>query len=141
MTDETTTQETSSTAAATQAPASKGVTLAMKVAERIAGSGTQVENAVVAVLANKEIERRTNLVVSTMAELDKLDKEHKKMKPDQVFYKEDKSVLSEGFSKAVIESREKNRVRFNKISKALDKALNTNDFGDLNNVNSGGATE
>lgn len=118
---------------------SKHRTLSSRVAEAIAKSGSHIEDRIVENLTEKEVERRTQACLKAIAEIDSLDREFAKMKPDHTVYAEDgKQIVQQGFSKALIETREKNRAKVSKLQKALDKALESNDFGDLFNASKNG---
>ena len=105
-----------------------------KVAERIAGSNEKIQESVVEHLASKELERRTNAVIKVFAELAALEKEVSKIKPDLPQYDSNGDLVVENWSKAKLDERNKKIDKKNKLTAALDKALDKNDFSDLLNV-------
>ena len=105
-----------------------------KVAERIAGSNEKIQESVVEHLASKELERRTNAVIKVFAELAALEKEVSKIKPDLAQYDSNGDLVVENWSKAKLDERNKKIDKKNKLTAALDKALDKNDFSDLLNV-------
>ena len=105
-----------------------------KVAERIAGSNEKIQESVVEHLAGKEIERRTNAVIKVFSELAALEKEVSKIKPDLSQYDSNGDLVVENWSKSKLDERNKKIDKRNKLTAALDKALDKNDFSDLLNV-------
>jgi hypothetical protein len=114
-----------------------------KVAQVISGSNEKVQEAVIEILAGKEITRRTDAVVSAIAELNKMESELKKIKPDVVSYDENEVEVSANWTKGKLEEKKKLTGKIEKLTKALDKALGTGDYCDLLNYSkqSNNATE
>lgn len=111
------------------------MTILTQVAEKVAGSGTSVRDAVVNELANREIARRTNAVVKGFDLLAEAQKELNKIKPDQVSFNGDGTKAQELWSKAKLEEKKKAEAKIAKITAALDKATaDTPDYSGLFNL-------
>jgi len=69
-----------------------------------------------------------------MDKLSDLEKQLKKLTPDQANYDEQGNKVTEYFSKARIEERDKITGKINKSTKALTNALEKKDFSDVFNL-------
>ena len=97
-------------------------TLKETVAEKIAGLGPVVHEAVAAALADQVKEKRVKAVLTALNLKEEKEKELKKIKPEQTFDGEGK-VVSEFYTKPNFESRKKVVEALAKIEKALNEAL------------------
>jgi hypothetical protein len=97
-------------------------TLKETVAEKIAGLGPVVHEAVATALADQVKEKRVKAVLTALNLKEEKEKELKKIKPTQTFDAEGK-VASETFSKADNDNRKKTQEALTKIEKALNEAL------------------
>ncbi len=105
-----------------------------KVAEKLAAISPAVSEKVIDHLVTKELNRRSEAVIGALADLDKMSNELKKLKPDVVAYAEDGSVASSNWSKPKLDEKNKATQKIAKLTAAVDKALNSNDYGDLFNI-------
>lgn len=99
------------------------------IKDEISQAGPTVASIVAKELAAVEIDRRKNIIISGMAQLDKLEKEFRKHKPDNISYtiaEGSKPVESATWSKAGLEAFEKDKAKIEKLSKAIDSALENN---------------
>lgn len=101
------------------------------VAAKLANSGDQVAVNVINHLADIEIGRREKLVLSALTKLDSLDKEAKKIRPDQRSLDSDGKVISETYSAAKFDEVKRSRDLLERWTVALDKALNSCDYTKL----------
>lgn len=97
-------------------------TLKETVAEKIAGLGPVVNEAVATALADQVKEKRVKAVLTALNLKEEKEKELKKIKPEQTFDGEGK-VASEFYTKANNELRKKTTESLTKIEKALNEAL------------------
>ena len=97
-------------------------TLKETVAEKIAGLGPVVHEAVATALADQVKEKRVKAVLTALNLKEETEKELKKIKPEQTFDGDGK-VVSEFYTKANFESRKKVTEKLAKIEKALNEAL------------------
>jgi len=105
------------------------------VAKRIHHSGDHIKNAVVEHLAGEVIERRVAQVVQGFVELEKVEKELRKIKPDVVTFSEDGTASAPVYSKVAFENRKKHLERQGKLEKALEKALGEHqEYSDLSSL-------
>ena len=105
------------------------------VARRISNSGADIKNAVVEELAAQVIDKRVSQVVQAFAELDKVEKELRKLNPDVIHYDKDGAPHAPAYSKAVFESRKKVLERQARLEKALEKALgDAQDYNELSSL-------
>jgi hypothetical protein len=109
-------------------------TLTEKVAEQIGACGPQVAERVIAHLVEQEVNRRSEAVIKALSVMDRLSREGRKIVPDLVAYDENGAVLSKNWSKAKLEERKANATKVEKLQKAIDKALEQDDFADLYNA-------
>lgn len=110
----------------------------VKVAETIANIAPKVEDKVVDALVDRELKRRSDALVSAMDKLDKMEKELSKIKADQISFDEDGKVVSQTFSKAKKEEKDKLSQKVQKATNAINKALEKGDFGDVYNIDKAG---
>jgi hypothetical protein len=97
-------------------------TLKETVAEKIAGLGPVVQEAVATALADQVKEKRVKAVLTALNLKEEKEKELKKIKPEQTFDGEGK-VASEFYTKANNDLRKKTTEALTKIEKALNEAL------------------
>ena len=97
-------------------------TLKETVAEKIAGLGPVVHEAVASALADQVKEKRVKAVLTALSLKEETEKELKKIKPEQTFDGDGK-VVSEFYTKTNFESRKKTTEKLAKIEKALNEAL------------------
>lgn len=97
-------------------------TLKETVAEKIAGLGPVVHEAVATALADQVKEKRVKAVLTALNLKEETEKELKKIKPEQTFDGDGK-VVSEFYTKANFETRKKTTEKLAKIEKALNEAL------------------
>jgi hypothetical protein len=97
-------------------------TLKENVAEKIAGLGPVVQEAVASALADQVKEKRVKAVLTGLNLKEEKERELKKIKPEQTFDGEGK-VVSEFYTKPNFESRKKVVEAIAKIEKALNEAL------------------
>lgn len=110
-------------------------TIHEKVAERLSDISPAVTDKVVDLLVDKEVNKRVDNITQGLAKLDDLEKERRKhSKPDVQTYKEDLSPADPQFSKERVDAIQKLNQKIEKLTKALDKAIDAGDFGDLNNL-------
>jgi len=118
-------------------------TLKETVAEKVAGLGPVVHEAVASALADQVKEKRVKAVLTGLNLKEEKEKELKKIKPEQTFDGEGK-VASEFYTKANNDTRKKTTEKITKIEAALAAALGeTPNFEKLFAVaqNKGGAPE
>jgi hypothetical protein len=110
-------------------------TIQEKVAQGIANLGPQVESTVVDMLVDKELQRRTPPIVQGLDKLGELDGELKKAdKPDDRTFNKDGSVKDESYSSKKIEEIKKIKERIQKLTNAINKALDNGDLKELNQL-------
>src|SRR5271157_3653888 len=97
-------------------------TLKETVAEKIAGLGPVVHEAVATALADQVKEKRVKAVLTALNLKEEKEKEIKKIKPEQTFDGEGK-VASEFYTKANNDTRKKTTEKITKIEAALAAAL------------------
>ena len=104
------------------------------VTAKIADSGEAVASRVVDFLAEATIAKRVNQVVSAYTEIDNLTRDFRRAKPDLVAFDGAGLQISANYSKQALDARNKIAARMEKVTKALDLALEKNDFSGLNNL-------
>ena len=81
-----------------------------------------IADLVVAKLAEETIQKRVALVCSVMTELDNLEKELRKLKPDVKTFSED-GIEDAKYSKDAFEKKKKTTERHDRLKKLLEAAL------------------
>lgn len=114
------------------------VDIRQAVTDKLNNSGESVKSRVIDSLVESTLKKRVQQITDAMSELDKLEKDMRRLKPDIVAYNEDSSIASQAFSKKVLDERKKISDRTEKLKRAIDKALDKNDYSDLNKVSGGG---
>lgn len=96
------------------------------IATTIAESGAAVKEAVVAFYADKEKQRRVDLIVRGINKLAELEGALKKIdRPDKVLYKKDRTIDSESYSKEALDAIDKATKNAEKVGNALTAAIDT----------------
>lgn len=112
-------------------------TVYTKVAEQIKELGPTVEAKIIATMVEREEKKRADAWVIVHDALRKLENEFKRIKPDLVAYDESGKEISASYSKAKFEERKKAGEKIEKCKKALNKALEQKDFGDVYQLSAG----
>lgn len=111
-------------------------TIGQKVAETISQAGPAVLAKVIDRLAAIEIDKRVSALENAVNAAVTTKRELQKIKPDNVQYDITGKAVVETYTKAKIEEKQKLEQKLAKIEKAVDKAINKGDFGDLFNLKS-----
>jgi hypothetical protein len=99
------------------------VSLTDKVAERVASASAFAADRAVDILAEQVVSKRVDQLVASMSELDRLEREFKRLGPDVVSYDVDGTAIAANYSKGRLDERTKNRKRAKRVSDAIDAAL------------------
>ena len=121
-----------------QIPAFVALTDAVKTSIQTCQANGDVRTRVIGHLTEKELQRRTELVVKGMEARKAQEKEIAKIKPDAVFYDGDGKKSIEQFSKQAADNLKKANEKLAKIDRALARALDEANYDDLANVTSSG---
>jgi len=107
-------------------PSDQAKTLKDMVAESIAASGPEVRQMVMKHLVDDELKKRTDLVLKGLAKKDELEKELRKIKPDNKtagFDHTGKQVVEPVFTEEQVKTLKQLREQLTKVENALEKAL------------------
>lgn len=103
-----------------------------EVASILANNGKdRVRAAVVQKLADEEVAKRTELVLTSMNSLSRLRSDLKKFKPDVKGYDAAGTLVSEMYSEAKTQERKKLSEKIEKLEKAINLALENDDYSKL----------
>jgi len=108
--------------------------IASRIADTIKGGNQTVIDNVVNTLVQKEQEKRANTLITGLDLLDQLKRDLRKVKPDVVIFSLDGSKAIEQYSAAAFKAINESNQKIAKLEKALETALTTGDYSDLNNV-------
>jgi UDP-N-acetylmuramoylalanine-D-glutamate ligase len=108
-------------------------TIQEEVAKKISDSGNTVKETVISALAQLEINRRVELITKGIAKQDTLKKEFDKINRDDVVTYI-KGVQTSAMSDARFKEIKKAEEGLEKLSKALDKALDDNTTDSYNKL-------
>ena len=106
------------------------------VAERMKTLSTTVEEEVISTMVEREVDKRSALIVKGLDLLTDAEKVRNKIKPDLVGFAVDGKVTSESYSKSKLDELNKINSRIEKLTKAINKAIE-GDLNDLTNLASG----
>lgn len=103
-----------------------------EVASILANNGKdRVRAAIVQKLADEEVAKRTELVLTAMNALSRLRADLKKFKPDQKGFDVDGKLISEMYSEAKTQERKKLGEKIEKLEKSINLALENDDYSKL----------
>lgn len=109
------------------------------VAEQLGDLGNRTRSAVVEHFARQEAEKQANAIISGLSKLKELERDRVKIKPTFAGYNGAGEGVGEAlFSKDQIEQMKKLDEQIEKMSKAITKADDKADFGDLYSLTKGG---
>lgn len=121
-------------------PEVKRLTIREAVAEQLGDLGNRTRNAVVEHFARIEAEKQSNAIIAGLNKLNDLEKQRVRIKPSFAGYGVDgKGIGEEMFSKEQLDQIKKLEEQIEKLSKAITKADDKSDFGDLYNLTKGGS--
>jgi hypothetical protein len=99
--------------------------LIAEVQKRVAGSGDDLQAAVVEAMVRKELAGREAAIIEALGKLDALDSAIRRLRPDDVKYDADGNKVSEAYSKAKYDELKKLREQRDKLDKLIDRAFTT----------------
>lgn len=107
----------------------------VKIAEKLGGLGPSIESAVIEHLANEEVEKKKTTLVVALDALTKMENAHRRLlKPDLVFGNSEGGDKVEAFTPGRQEEIKKSKEKIEKMERAITKALEKGDFGDVLNL-------
>ena len=109
-------------------------TITMAVAERIADLAPTVADAITDRLVEKESARRVEKIMTALQTLDGDERSAKKLGPDIKAFDANGAIVSEAYSKARLDERNKLHKKIEKTRAAIDAAL-AGDLSRLDNLN------
>jgi hypothetical protein len=104
------------------------------IAEQVASVHPLIAGEVAERFAKREVEKRATTLVQGLDKLSELKKNFEKLRPDHVTYNEKGEKVSEGYTKAKLEERNKAAAAISKLEKTITKAYDAGDFGELNQI-------
>ena len=103
--------------------------LSEKIAEGLANLGPKVEDSVVDAMVTREVNKRSQALVTVLDKLARLENEGKKInRPDQESFDGAGKLVSSTFSKEKTKAIKEHNEKIEKIQKALTKALDEGDY-------------
>lgn len=103
------------------------------VAEKIALLAPAVQDQVVEALLTREKTKRADAMVQVIDKLEREEKSFVKLVADGATYDEKGNKVTSYFTKARLDERTKTQKKIDKLTGALNKALEKGDFGDVYN--------
>lgn len=129
MADEAENNEVEAVAATTE------LTIRTAVRDSLAGLGPRTREQVIEVFASREADKQANALVKGLDKLTELERELVKIKPSYAGYNSEGQGVGEPmFTKEQLDQRKKTSEQIEKLKKAINKADDKGDFGDLYNV-------
>jgi hypothetical protein len=115
------------------------LTIREAVAEQLGDLSNRTRSAVVEHFARQEAEKQANAIIAGLSKLKELERDRMKIKPTNAGYDGAGNAVGEPmFSKEQVEQMKKLDEQIEKLSKAITKADDKADFGDLYNLTKGG---
>lgn len=109
------------------------------VAAGVSSLGARTRESVVEHFAQAQADKQAKALISGLEKLTTMERDLQKInKPDVQTFNEDGTVASATFSKERIEERKKLNEKIEKLTKAINKADESDDFGDLYNLANAG---
>ncbi len=106
-----------------------------KITAGLAGLGPKVEDAVVDAMVDREVNKRSQLLVTNLDHLARLKGELKKIdRADVETYDAEGKVASSSFTKERVKAIKEAKEKIEKLEKALTKAIDDGDFSNLQPV-------
>lgn len=93
-----------------------------KVAEKITNSCPTITEKVIEILVDKELEKRTKVIITLIDKLEEVQKNGYKIKPI-ISYNEDGSVATTTWTKELLKEKNDNTEKINKLQDTINKAL------------------
>ncbi len=125
-TENTTTEDTT--------PAPRTNTVTERVADQLKSISETVNEKVISVLVEREVNKKTDQLVSAIDALQTMERELRKIKPDIEAYDDNGKLVSANWSKAKLEERKKLNERINKARKAINMAVEKGDYSKVGEV-------
>ena len=101
------------------------------VAGKVAELSPAIKDAIISKLAEEEIKIRKDEALTAITQIEILEKEIRKIKPDQESFDAKGDKVSETYSKQAIDNRNKKQQALDKWNAALKKALEEHDWKSL----------
>lgn len=109
------------------------------IAEQILKCAPLVEERIVTAMVEREVVKRGEAIGKCLDKLMKAENDQRKIKPDIIAYDAAGTKVSENWSKERLEELNKSKQRIEKLTRAIDKALDKKpDFSDVYNLASSG---
>ena len=105
-----------------------------KFKSTVANSSQEVFDGVVGKFVAEEKGNRENVIVKAIQEVQKLEKDLKKIKPDNENFDEDGKPEKATYSKAKHEERQKIKKRITDLDAAINMAFDKSDFSKIKNL-------
>jgi|JI10StandDraft_1071094.scaffolds.fasta_scaffold56985_6 hypothetical protein len=114
---------------------STNITLRTAVRDSLAALGTRTRTQVIEIYASREADKQAAALVKGLDKLTELERELFKIKPVYAGYNVDGQGVGEPmFTKDQLDQRKKTSEQIAKLVKAINKADDKGDFGDLYNI-------
>lgn len=111
------------------------VSIREAVREGVASLGERTRTQVIEHFAQKQADKQADALVKALDKLTELEREGYKIKPSYVGFNEAGEGIGEPFyTKDQLEQRKKNSEQIEKLTRAINKADDKDDFGDLYNL-------
>lgn len=130
-----TNNDVQNTAAAAPAnPLQPIVDLKNEVKEGIAAAIQTPRDRVIAALVEDEVAKRTRLLQTGLIEYEKLEKEFRGIRPDNIVYDENEKEVSSSWSRPQAQKRKQAKEKLEKLLAALSDAITAGNYEKLKNL-------
>ncbi len=132
ITDTTEIAETTAAADDTKAEGPVSISIRDSVRESLKSVGPRTRDAVIEYFAEQEAGKQAQALIKGLEKLNTLERDYQKInRPDVVTYDAEGKEASKTFSKARIDERKKLQEQIEKLTNAINKADDGNDFSKL----------
>lgn len=104
-----------------------------KITENLSKLSPKVEDAVVEAVVDREVKKRSQALVQALDKLSEMEKDLKKLGPDNLMYDENGKEVLGSYTKKRIDEKNKLTGRIQKLTNIINKALEKAEFNDLYN--------
>lgn len=107
------------------------ISIQTEVKSRLVSDNQAVREKYIESEVSAKLSERVTLVKSAVGKVVELEKELKKIKPDQIAYDADGKVVQEFYSKPIADKLKETKEKIVKLEAAITKAFETADYSDL----------
>lgn len=114
-----------------KAQAKTAADIGTKIAEGISKLGPDIEEGLIAGRVERELNKRVTALTQVYEKLERLNKDAKKLKPDQVSYDDEGNEVSRTWSENALKGKKELADKIGKFERVIETALTKGDFSEV----------